>query len=73
MRNFLHHLEYEHSGLNISNLKQIIKEKRIMYDHVADKKDINKWRSSKSLTKTDLTELPDYIKENKDKFIDWID
>ena len=40
MRNFLHHLEYEHSGLNISNLKQIIKEKRIMYDHVADKKDI---------------------------------
>ena len=44
-----------------------------MYDHVADKKDINKWRSSKSLTKTDLTELPDYIKENKDKFIDWID
>ena len=73
MRNFLHHLEYEHSGLNISNLKQIIKEKRIMYDHVADKKDINKWRSSKSLTKTDLAKLPSYIRENKNKFKDWLD
>ncbi len=73
MRNFLHHLEYEHSGLNISNLKKMILERKIMYDHIADKKDINKWRSSKSLSKVNISTLPNYVKENIDKFRDWID
>ncbi len=73
MSNFLHHLEYEHSGLNIEDLKQMIKEKKIMYDHVADKKDLNKWKPSKSLEKIDISKLPEYINKNMDKFNEWID
>ena len=51
MRNFLHHLEYEESGFDKLQLKKLISEKRIMYDHSKDKKSGNKWRKGKSLVK----------------------
>ena len=44
-----------------------------LLNHIADKKDINKWRSSKSLSKVNISTLPNYVKENIDKFRDWID
>ena len=62
MRNFLHHLEYEESGLNINELEKLIKNKEIMYDHKADKKDQNKWKSSKKLEKVELSSLPELRK-----------
>jgi Glycosyltransferase family 17. len=37
MRNFMHHLEYEESGLGVKDLKKIISERKIMYDHSVDK------------------------------------
>ncbi len=73
MRNFLHHLEYEESGLNINELEKLIKNKEIMYDHKADKKDQNKWKSSKKLEKVELSSLPEYVKENSTKFNQWLD
>ena len=39
MRNFLHHLEYEESGIGIDDVKNIIAEKKVFYDHSADKKE----------------------------------
>ena len=41
MKNFLHHLEYEESGLKIEDVKKIIKEKKVFYDHSADKREKN--------------------------------
>ena len=34
--NFAHHFEYEESGLKINDLKKLINEKRVMYDHNVD-------------------------------------
>ena len=73
MRNFLHHLEYEESGMNIDTLKKFINEKRVMYDHKADKKNTSKWMQSKNLEKCSIERLPNYIKENKSKFSKWMD
>jgi beta-1,4-mannosyl-glycoprotein beta-1,4-N-acetylglucosaminyltransferase len=73
MRNFLHHLEYEESGLNTEDLKKLIKEKKIMYNHNADKKKLNKWKNSVSLEKINTDMLPDYIKSNRLKFKNWIE
>ena len=73
MKNFLHHLEYEESGLNTEKLEKLIKERRIMYNHNADKKDLSKWSNQDFLQKVSLDYLPNYIKNNKNKFIDWID
>ncbi len=70
--NFAHHYEYEESGLNLDNLKKLISEKRVMYDHNIDQKGY-KW-SGKSMLKTyDTKLLPKYIYSNIDKFSKWLD
>ena len=73
MRNFLHHLEYEKSGININDLKNLIDQKKIMYNHKADKTDQNKWKNAKSLNKIGLIDLPNYVRMNSFKFKDWLD
>jgi len=70
--NFAHHYEYEESGLNIENLKKLIREKRVMYDHNIDQKGY-KWSGKSILKNLDLSLLPEYISSNLDKYSDWID
>ena len=72
MKNFLHHLEYEESGLNVLDVKKIIEEKKVFYDHNADKKE-KKWDAKIKLVKEDNKFLPSYITQNKEKFNDWFD
>ena len=36
--NFAHHYEFEESGLKIDDLKKLISERRVMYDHKVDQK-----------------------------------
>jgi len=70
--NFLHHLEYEESKLEIKDLEDMIKEKKISYDHSLDKKG-NKWGASISLKKVNEENLPDYLNKNKFKYKIWFD
>jgi beta-1,4-mannosyl-glycoprotein beta-1,4-N-acetylglucosaminyltransferase len=72
MKNFLHHLEYEESGIDVEDIKKIVNEKKVFYDHSADKKQ-KKWSASTHLIKEDENLLPDYIYLNKDKFKEWLD
>ena len=72
MKNFLHHLEYEESGLNVKDVKKIIAEKKVFYDHNADKKE-KKWNAEIKLVKEDDKFLPSYIIQNKEKFSEWFD
>ena len=60
--NFLHHLEYEESKLEIKDLEDMIKEKKISYDNSLDKKG-KKWGSSISLKKINEENLPDYLRK----------
>ena len=71
-KNYLHHLEYEESGLKVDDVRKIIAEKKIIYDHSADKRK-NKWNSKINLIKEKDRYLPDYIVNNKAKFKSWID
>ena len=70
--NFAHHYEYEESGLNIDNLKQLIAEKKVMYDHTADQKEF-KWSGKSVLKNLDTNLLPEYVSSNLDKYSDWLD
>ena len=72
MKNYLHHLEYEESGLKIEDVEKIISEKRVIYDLGADKR-VKKWNSSTNLITEDEKFLPEYIKENKKKFLSWLE
>ncbi len=72
MLNFLHHVDYEQSNLNIGDLKKIIKEKRVMYDHSMDKKG-NKWLAGEKLKTLNIKEMPEYIISNLEKYKAWLD
>ena len=72
MRNFLHHLEYEESGIDAEQVAKTIKEKKIFYDHGVDKRD-RKWGSAAKLVREDDCYLPKYIIENKNKFKNWLE
>ena len=72
MLNFAHHYEYENSGIKIDDLRRLIKEKKIMYKHNAGK-DENKWSNGSTLEKIDNKNLPEYIKNNLDKYKEWLD
>jgi len=70
--NFLHHQDFEYSGLNLEDIRQMVENRKILYDHNADQKDF-KWSGSKNLKKVDLSHMPRYIKENLEKYNKWLD
>ncbi len=70
--NFAHHYEFEQSGLKIQDIKKLINEKRVMYDHNVDQKGY-KWSGKSILKRIDIKKLPKYISENTDKFKIWLD
>jgi len=70
--NFAHHFEFKKSGLKISDIKKIMHEKRIIYDHNIDQKGY-KWSASKKLKKLDKAYLPEYVNLNLDKYKNWYD
>tara|TARA_Y100000590_G_scaffold368259_1_gene428813 strand:- start:85 stop:675 length:591 start_codon:yes stop_codon:yes gene_type:complete len=70
--NYTHHYEFEISGINLNDLKKKISEKKIIYDHGVDQRK-SKWDSEKKLNTIDLTKMPDYLRENKDKYSIWLD
>lgn len=73
MKSFAHHLEYEESGMDIEKLKKNILEKKVFYNHFADKAESNKLGYEAKLKNIDLNELPEYLQKNKYKYKEWID
>jgi len=72
MKNFLHHLEYEKSGLKIDDLKKMRDEKRIIYNHSIDQKGY-KWSNKTKLQIAENDLLPKYITQNIEKYKEWLD
>ena len=70
--NFLHHQDFEFSGLNINNIKDMIKNKKILYDLDIDQTGY-KWHGSKTLSRVPLSEMPKYLFNNYKKYSDWVD
>ena len=70
--NFAHHYEYEKSGIKINDLRKLIEEKRVMYDHNIDSKGY-KWSGKSILKKVELDQLPSYIHSNLQKYQEWLD
>ena len=70
--NFAHHYEFEQSGLKINDIRKLIKEKRVMYDHNVDQKGY-KWSGKSILKKIENKLLPEYVCVNLNKYSDWLD
>ena len=58
--------------VNLKDIKGIIKERKILYEHGIDQTE-NKLISSKTLKKVDLSLMPNYLRENSKKYINWLD
>tara|TARA_Y100000590_G_scaffold224879_1_gene254275 strand:+ start:476 stop:1366 length:891 start_codon:yes stop_codon:yes gene_type:complete len=72
LKNFGHHLEYKESGLKLDDIENMINKKRAIYDYHADMRQ-SKWSGKEMLIKCDLSELPEYIIKNKNKYLNWLD
>mgnify|MGYP001483328912 CR=1 FL=1 len=70
--NFLHHQEFEYSGLKIDDVRKMVKNKKAIYDHGVDQREY-KWKGTKTLKKISLAEMPDYLSKNDKKYANWLE
>ena len=70
--NFLHHHDFEISGLKLDDIKNIVKDRKIIYDHTVDQRG-EKWSGAAKLKKLPLSEMPDYLIKNYSKFSKWLE
>ena len=72
LKSFVHYKDFESSGLNLGDLKKLIAEKKVMYNHKIDKKR-NKWTGGEKLQTLRLEEMPKHIIENYKNYELWLD
>ena len=72
MLSFVHHPDYEDSGLNLNDLKKIMDEKKVMYNHSLDKKKF-RWNRGEKLITVKPEQLPKYIFNNLEVYKQWLD
>ena len=72
MRTYLHHREYDIKPLGTEKIKEIIKNKKSIYNLRADMK-ADKIDGTQDLKLTDGNELPEFIKRNREKYSNWIE
>ena len=72
LKKFAHHYEFESSGLKLNDLEKMIKEKKVVYDHSVDQRGY-KWGGLTTLKKIPLSDMPNYLRLNYEKYSNWID
>ena len=73
MKNFGHHDEFDVSGLTLDDIRKKIKDKKVFYNHFVDQSSLEKWNYDYELKKIENKFLPNYLIDNKDKYIKWFD
>ncbi len=74
LSNFGHHDEFELSGLTVNDLKKKIKEKKVFFNHFLDKANYkDRWNYDYELKKIGNELLPQYLKNNLNKFEKWFE
>ena len=74
LKSYLHHRDYEVEELGQDKINELILNNETIYDMFGDKTS-KKYGDDKrkKLEKYKFENLPEYIKKNKDKLIEWID
>ena len=72
MSTYLHHREYDVNPLGTKKIKEIMKNKKAIYNLRADMK-ADKFDNTQNLVVAELSELPAYIQKNQEKYKDWIE
>ena len=72
LKNYAHYREYELDPLGVEKIKERIFNKTSVYDLSKDMRK-SKFTSGQVLEKVNLSILPDYLRDNKAKYKDWLD
>ena len=74
LKSYLHHRDYEVEELGTKKINELIKNNQTIYDMFGDKTS-KKYGDDKrkKLEKYEFSNLPEFIKLNKDKLKEWID
>ncbi len=72
LKSYMHHVEYELNPLGKEKISELINQKKAVYNLKVDSR-LNKFNEGDELKKLDLNLLPQYVKDNIDKFKDWIE
>ena len=73
LNTFLHNVDFKLSRLKLDDIKKMVIEKKILYDHFTDQSKTDKWNSKIVLQSMDMSLLPEYIRKNSEKFKDWLE
>ena len=71
-KSYLHHREYELSGMNVDKIKEIIKNRHTLYDLKIDQRK-NKIGKGMKLTNLHKNKLPEYVLSKRKEFATWFD
>ena len=72
LSNYGEHNEFEKSNLTEEKIQSLIDNHELYFNHVVDKTDIDKYSAKIKLDIMDRSYLPEYLKENSEKYRDWI-
>ena len=74
LRSYLHYTDYQFEELGKKKIENLIKSNKTIYDMFADKKS-KKFGDDKrkDLVKYEISKLPSHIRDNLNKYKDWID
>ena len=72
LKSYLHHREFDVEPLTTEGIKKIMENKRAIYDLTLDKRQ-NKIGTGSKLIKFEFDDLPEYIKNNKENYKNWLD
>ena len=72
LSNYGEHNEFELSGLTESDIKNLILNEQLYFNHSGDKKSENKYNSKIKLEKVTIKNMPKYLIENQTKYKKWL-
>ena len=72
LKNYAHYREFELNQLNEEKINERISSKTSIYNLSTDMK-ASKFSSGQKLEKIDVDILPKYLRENKNKYLNWLE
>ena len=72
LKSYLHHIDYDQNPLGLEKIKEIMENKKTIYNLKVDQKE-NRFGNQNKLQKVASNKLPLYIQNNLDKFENWIE
>jgi len=73
LSNYGEHNEFEMSDIDINKMTKLVRDKKVYFNHTADKLDVNKYDYGHQLVKINKEQLPNFLVNNYSKFKEWFE